>query len=203
MPAVYTADQIKKMISDQQNANRRDAQKEIDAAFIEFTHDSINSIPESVFVQSFLPFFAGRLKPNEAKIAMADWIAVAGAPSKPVAVISDTDSKRLFVVPPMVTTVTVNPERRLSDLNAGYGEIINNYVMNKHTSPRAAEAILNRDLLRKNAATSSGAAAGEVEEKVARIWKSIFARYDIADKQETSKPKQLGDAGEEMIFEDA
>ena len=203
MSRVYTAEDMKRIINEQEATNRRNAQAEINQAFKEVTQDSINELPEDIFVQSFLPLFAGRLSASESKIALNDWVGVAGSPSNPVAIV-DAAGKRVFVVPPVVATFAIRPARKLNDPSAPVGEIISNYVLNRGTSPQAAAVILSRDMVRKIDSISSDKTVDTANEKVAAIWQSIFARYKIKEvKSEAAKPQLQGDAGDDMVFEDA
>lgn len=59
----------------------------------------IASIPESLFVQMFLPFFSGE-RVVEGDELPAKWIALAGNPFKPVQVFSESTREILYTVPP-------------------------------------------------------------------------------------------------------
>jgi len=61
----------------------------------------INSIPESLFVNYFLPRFIGNINdPNW----VIDWISIAGTPMAEVAVFNDTSKQMLFKVPGLLNS---------------------------------------------------------------------------------------------------
>lgn len=80
----------------------------------------VNALPESIFVNYFLPCFMGKgNNPNW----MVEWITVSGTPSSEVRIIKDGTNETLFYVPPILNLnsfVLPTSENNLGNIFARY-----------------------------------------------------------------------------------
>jgi len=80
-------------------------QIEKDARIVEkgiVNSDLVNRIPESLFVNYFLPYFTGERHDNPNWVL--EWISVAGSPMSEVVVFDDGTKEDLYVVPSLFNT---------------------------------------------------------------------------------------------------
>ena len=65
-----------------------------------------NKVPESIFVNYFLPRFINLNNINgvDPRNHIVEWISIAGSPMAEVSVVSDSTGEELFVVPAYLST---------------------------------------------------------------------------------------------------
>lgn len=130
----------------------------------------INKIPESLFVNYFLPHFIGRgNNPNW----VMEWISIAGTPMAEVAVFKDGTTEVLFNVPSLLYTNNLFMHKKGGDL----GDIFNRYEQISSNVPMNGLSFLLNALNSKNTELMNnfnmqGANA---------VWMGIFHRYGLVD----------------------
>lgn len=126
----------------------------------------INKLPESVFVNYFLPHFIGQgNNPNW----VMEWISIAGTPMAEVAIFKDGTNEHLFNVPSLLYTNNLFMHKKGGDL----GDIFNRYDQISANVPMNGLSFLLNALNSKNHElmnnfTMDGANA---------IWLTILQRY--------------------------
>lgn len=123
-------------------------------------------IPESIFVNYFLPGFLGT--PVNSKWVL-DWISVAGSPMSEVAVVSDTSQEILFVVPGILYTNNLLIEKHDGDL----GDIFTRYEQLSMNGQGNGFSFLVSALHSKNDIMLSNNSLKAVNDK----WAIILQRY--------------------------
>jgi len=126
-------------------------------------------ISERIFVNVFLPFFAGDPDPVY-KIGIQHWINTAGSVFSSVAVI-DSSGGVLFTVPPLCDRSAVQPVSRDGGPSIAHVGASTNQLANVH--PKQGAAYLNNEL-------SKRALIMKVPINVVNhidVWNKIFTRY--------------------------
>lgn len=135
----------------------------------------INNIPESLFVNYFLPHFIGRgSNPNW----VMEWISIAGTPMAEVAVFKDGTNDILFNVPSLLYTNNLFMHKKggdLGDIFTKFEQINSNLPMNGLTFLLTALNSKNHELMSNF--NMQGANA---------VWLHIFQRYGLVDNQVTA-----------------
>jgi hypothetical protein len=131
----------------------------------------ISKLPESVFIQAFLPFFSGERNIDEQPEILINWIAIAGNPTKEVQVVDDSGTV-LFTVPPIMDTTCIDYK------NDGKGQsianIIANYELHKGQLPVVGKNYLDGTLdNRMRTLTKNSDVLSTNENR----WNSIFIKY--------------------------
>lgn len=128
----------------------------------------INRIPESIFVNYFLPHFIGQgQNPNW----VMEWISVAGTPMAEVAVIKDGTNEVLFNVPSLLYTNNLFMHKKggdLGDIFTKFDQINANLPMNGLSFLLGALNSKNQELMSNF--NMEGANA---------VWMHIFQRYGL------------------------
>lgn len=142
-------------------------------SLVENKESYCNSLPESIFVNYFLPFFIGQRNDNENWLL--EWISIAGTPSSYVRIFKDGDVNRtLFFVPPVLNTNIINNDISLKSII----ETSNNYSNN---IPIVGTRFLFEALQDKSNKMLSNFNNSYINE-----WVSIFNYYNLIPKQESS-----------------
>lgn len=136
-------------------------------ALVEDKELYVNSIPESLFVNYFLPFFTG--KGNNPNWLM-EWISIAGTPASEVRVFSDSTHETLFYVPP---TLNLN-NFILPNSDNNLGNIFTRYNMYNGNLPQEGATFLNRELEEKKKQLPQ-----TVQQTYADNWINILKRYNL------------------------
>jgi hypothetical protein len=137
-------------------------------------------IPEEIFKQHFLPYFAGE-KPitTESKI-MEQWISVAGTPMSEVNVINNT-GEVLFSVPSLFDTKIIDTV--IKDRKSSLTDIYTNSEVRSSRIPSEGIAYLARALTDK-VQNIAGTSKVDIENK--QRWETIMQRYDKQSKSNSS-----------------
>lgn len=159
---------------EQATQNKRDEiATNISASFDALVANNPNNVlPESLFVELFLPYFIGEKVINQAdRDVITDWISVAGTPMARVDII-DNAGKTLFAVPPLYDTKIINVANRAA--GAAIADVYAEFSLRKNNSPIAAENFLASALLQtSDKITQPENAAKELGSE----WEAIRARY--------------------------
>lgn len=128
----------------------------------------INQIPESLFVNYFLPHFIGNgNNPNW----VMEWISVAGTPMAEVAVFKDGTNEILFNVPSLLYTNNLFMHKRGGDL----GDIFNKFEQINNNLPQNGLSFLLTALNSKNHELMSNFNMQGAN----TVWMHIFQRYGL------------------------
>lgn len=106
----------------------------------------VNSLPESVFVNYFLPCFIGQqTNPNW----VMEWISIAGTPMAEVNIIKDGTQEILFRVPGILSTNTLFNKNKvaMSDVFSRYDQLSANIPSQGLNFLMSALGNINKDIL--------------------------------------------------------
>lgn len=106
----------------------------------------VNSLPESVFVNYFLPCFIGQqTNPNW----VMEWISIAGTPMAEVNIIKDGTQEILFRVPGILSTNTLFNKNKIamSDIFSRYDQLSANMPSQGLNFLMSALGNINKDIL--------------------------------------------------------
>lgn len=146
----------------------------------------LNSIPESLFVNYFLPCFLGN-PPNQNWVM--EWISIAGTPMAEVGVFHDITKEQLFVVPSLLNTNNLYLHKQSGDL----GDIFGRYDQINNNTPTRGLSFLLQALNSKNQEFLQNLNFNEVNQK----WYFILTRYNLIDQsQQTSQQNIVQDDGD-------
>jgi len=135
----------------------------------------INQIPESLFVNYFLPHFIGKgTNPNW----VMEWISIAGTPMAEVAVFKDGTSEHLFNVPSLLYTNNLFMQRKGGDL----GDIFTKYEQLNNNLPVNGLSFLLEALNTKNHELLSNLNLQGVNS----VWLGIFQRYGLVNANQSA-----------------
>lgn len=127
----------------------------------------INSLPESIFVNYFLPFFMGN---NSNPNWILEWISIAGAPAMEVRVFKDNTNETLYYVPPLLDTNNI----MLANAGNNFGNIFARYKMYCNNIPMEGTKFLMNELNNKT---------NELQHSVntdhENVWMGILHRYNL------------------------
>lgn len=127
-----------------------------------------NVMAERIFVQVFLPLFAGEplISP---KVCMAMWANKAGSPYRPVDVV-DGAGKLLFTVPAIMDRSAVNPA---ANVRGGIMHVIATASQLRQISPQDSDAYVDSEL--GSRAMMMQSTPGLMEN--VKTWNAIMLRY--------------------------
>lgn len=149
----------------------------------------LNSIPESLFVNYFLPCFMGN--PTNPNWVM-EWISIAGTPMSEVGVFSDMTREFLFTVPSLLNSNNLFLHKQAGDL----GDIFGRYDQINNNTPSRGLGFLLEALNSKNQELLHNLSFDEVNQK----WYQILTRYNVI--QPTQQLGQTsGSNSEDDMFE--
>jgi hypothetical protein len=142
----------------------------------------LNKIPESLFVNYFLPFFAGQASsPNW----VIEWIAIAGSPMARVAVFDDNTQEVLYIVPSLLNTQNLI----LPNRGANFAAVFNNYSQMSNNLPVQGLNFLIKALNDKNEELLKNIDFNEST----KTWKEIFQRYSLIPKDSALNSEKAQD----------
>ena len=157
----------------------------ISTALQQADNESIASLPESVFVNNFLPMFSGETVP--AHINPGQWAAIAGTPYRPVNIIG-ADGKVLYQVPPLLVRDRVDPTKTPQGLPR-MGHVVATTNQLQLVSPRQADHYLRKELHRRGIVDESS----ESVQTNVQQWNAIFARYNKPLIGDGALPEEVAD----------
>ena len=155
--------------------------------------DVLGRIPESIFVNYFLPRFIGEIPIAYNDPVFRHWALVAGTPTNRVAVI-DQAGNILFTVPPLVDTSRYDPS---GSGNIGLTSLLNYYERLLDRNPNEANSFLVKTLYSTITASMS---KGEAD---SNTWAGILRRYGKLPVNRDPFPENtyLGPEDDELIYE--
>lgn len=128
-------------------------------------------LPENIFQQYFLPFFAGEKPITSENKIMENWISVAGTPMAEVDII-DNAGKVLFSVPSLFDTKIIDTV--IKDRKTSLTDIYANTDARTARIPAEGATYLARALDDKAGTIASGSKIDDINNQ---RWNEIFQRY--------------------------
>jgi hypothetical protein len=145
----------------------------------------VNNIPESLFVNYFLPCFVGKVNnPNW----VMEWISIAGSPMVEVGILKDNSTEILYYVPSILNTNNVLLHKQSGDI----GDIFSRYDQINNNIPMQGLNFLVEALNSKNIELLSKINFSEVNQR----WINIFQRYNIVSQLSLNQPNSSSDSGD-------
>lgn len=138
----------------------------------------LNSIPESLFVNYFLPCFLGN--PSNPNWVM-EWVSIAGTPMAEVGVFHDITKEHLFTVPSLLNTSNLYLHKQSGDI----GDIFSRYDQISNNTPTRGLSFLIQALNSKNKELLHNLDFNEVNQK----WYFILNRYNLIEQNQQSVQK--------------
>jgi hypothetical protein len=140
----------------------------------QIAEENIQRLPEPIFVEVFLPLFAGEELKYPKESTIAGWISIAGTPYKEVDIYDPATNKVLFRCPALFDYNGVNPVRNVADRGARpIAEIVSMAGELTNLHPNQGIAFLARELNKRALTMNTGE---KLAPNVAR-WNVVFARY--------------------------
>lgn len=128
-------------------------------------------LPENIFQQYFLPFFAGERPITQDSKVMENWISVAGTPMAEVDII-DNAGQVLFAVPSLFDTKIIDTV--IKDRKTSLTDIYANSDARAARIPSEGNAYLARALDDKAGTIANGS---KIDENNSQRWSEILQRY--------------------------
>lgn len=136
------------------------------------TNAPVSKLPESLFVQNFLPYFCGERNIAENEDVLPYWFSIAGSASAEVEII-DNNGEPLFRVPAIADTSIIDPKKNRGDNNLA--EVVYMSKLYTNQTPIAGENYLNEKLAKQfEKLVAKSDVFGTNEQR----WKEIFIRYN-------------------------
>lgn len=148
----------------------------------------LNTIPESLFVNYFLPCFIGRSNNNNWVI---EWISIAGSPMAEVGVFKDGTNEILFSVPSILNSNNMFLTKTEGDI----GDIFSRYEQINNNSPTQGLNFLIDALNSKNTELLNKVNFNDINSR----WISILTRYGLITNKD--KNTDTNDNSLEDIFD--
>lgn len=156
-------------------------------------------LPETVFQQHFLPFFAGELDAPSLKgrDVITDWISIAGTPMSEVDIVGE-NGETIFTVPPIFDTNIIQHVNRKA--GNSLRDIMIEYEMRKGGVPAQASNFLNEALAAKSSDLVPDTAHAAV---TTGRWNEIMKRYNKSSIDNSDAPKQTisNDPGDDVVYD--
>lgn len=134
----------------------------------------INNIPESLFVNYFLPCFIGRSNNSN---WVLEWISIAGSPMAEVGVFDDNTKELLYIVPSILNSNNMFLNKSEGDI----GDILTRYDQINSNNPMQGLGFLIDALNNKNSELFNKINFNDVNNR----WISILSRYNLITNENT------------------
>ena len=134
----------------------------------------LNKIPESLFVNYFLPRFIGNIKDDKYII---EWISIAGSPMAEVGIVKDGTNQILYYVPSILATNSIT----LKQENGDIGDVVDHYNNIKNNSPMQGLNYFLQSMKNKADEFSSLTNIEEIRNR----WLEILSRYGLITNTQT------------------
>lgn len=179
-------------------SKRMEIAKNISSSFDALVANNVNNcLPESLFVEHFLPYFLGeQVTEEKQKTVITEWISVAGTPMASVDII-DPQSNVLFTVPPLYDTDIINISKRRA--GNSLQDVYHEYELRGVSLPVAAQNFLASALINK---TQEIVDPSKADPQLSEQWESIRKRYRQGDAQGTVKSaSQNSNPDDDVIYD--
>lgn len=146
-----------------------------------------NKLPEDIFVNYFLPYFANPVSDNVNNNKVAEWVSIAGTPVAEVDIV-DNNNKVLYSVPSLFDTSVINLNK-LSE-NHRFNDIMNKFDLQNNNIPSVAQYLLKQDLGNKLENMTEVTSNRLNKEKQ---WRDIFSKYGYIKETKTKDSQNDSD----------
>jgi hypothetical protein len=175
---------------------REDISIQINNSFESLVVNSPKSkLPESVFVEHFLPFFSGKLDDPrvQGRDVLTDWVSIAGTPMAEVEIL-DEQQNVLFAVPALYDTNIIS----LVQPKAGnaISDIYREFELRKAGVPVAANNFLTNALLDKSQQLTN-----PEQNVTVQRWNAIYERYNATPANTGTAPSGNSDPSVDVIYD--
>ncbi len=182
------------------NLKREEISLQIGRAFDSLVVKKENAhLPEQVFQQYFLPFFAGELDNASLKgrDVVTDWISIAGTPMSEVDIVDD-NGQTLFAVPPIFDSNIIDHVNRKA--GKSLNDIMTEYELRKTGVPAQANNFLNEALANKSQEIAGDTSHTAV---VTQRWDTILMRYGKSPLTATANAEKSTevDPGDDVVYD--
>lgn len=153
-----------------------------------------SKLPEDIFVNYFLPYFAGQksVKQIENHI-FSQWVGVAGSPTSEVDII-DSANRVLYSVPALFDTNIFQIATR--DKGNSIADIMSEYDLKNNVLPVVANRYLNETLNRKFDEIKQ-----DPRQNGDQRWNQIFQRYNIQTVDSPNGKEQNVDPSNDLEYD--
>lgn len=182
------------------NLKREEISLQIGRAFDSLVVKKENAhLPEQVFQQFFLPFFAGELDNANLKgrDVITDWISIAGTPMSEVDIVDD-NGQTIFAVPAIFDSNIIDHVNHKA--GNSLKDIMAEYELRKAGVPAQANNFLNEALALKSQEISGDTSHTAV---VTGRWDTILVRYGkqpLTAAAASNKPTEI-DPGDDVVYD--
>lgn len=160
-------------------ARQTEIRKQLEGDKIKGIFDSLNAIaeqevttiPEALFVNTYLPFFAGQSVADE--INLSTWAGIAGNPFKSVN-IADNNGVILYKIPPLFDRTALDPTK-ITKGASPIQHVMQTYEQLLNIHPVRAQNYLETELNKRNLSILVPKSVLNNLE----IWNNIFKRYNL------------------------
>lgn len=166
-----TVDVIRKMQKDVVSNMQEDSQRTLDlitGVLVGSDRTMCSVLPEHIFVQYFLPYFAGQ--PSSRPNILAEWISIAGTPMSEVAII-DGGRNVMYYIPPVFDTSFIAAKK--SDTMT-FGQMSDQANLLNNNLPVLSERFMVGAMDQKYREIAMPASVNQSNEQ---RWVDIFIRY--------------------------
>lgn len=164
----------------------RDSTAAINDSFQQLAADVPNAqLPEAIFYNSFLPYFAGKIPPEQSKDMTAQWIAIAGNPTREVDLI-DNKGNVTVTVPAIYDTHSLSVLRPIERVQNGptVSQIVNAAKLREGHIRGSGKAFFEGHMDRQVDGLIDKGAIGEQghsQSATAAKWQAVFERFGVAE----------------------
>lgn len=174
--------------------SRERAKTIIDDIFENISIPNINTLPEQVFINTFLPLFHGDVIDDQQRMMLTQqWINISGGPSQEVSVVNEKNEE-LYKVPPIfnssAVTVSEKGRKSISDIikENEYDDFKPRALLNlvNDLDVRQKELLVNVEQARVNTVDTLN---------------NIFTRYNLSSFKNDNKSKDV-DSDNDLTYDD-
>lgn len=157
--------------------------------------NEISRLPESIFIETFLPFFCGEKSFEDEQQFLVKWIAIAGNPSKEVHIVDD-GFEVLFTVPAIMDTTCIDfkNDRKGQSL----ANIIANYELHRNQLPVVGKKYLEGTIDKRLETLNKKSDIVATNEQ---RWREIFIRYKKIEDTQSSEDISTRLSDDEIMYD--
>lgn len=202
IPKTQSPQDIEKQLIEQQFS---ESQRAVDIAFNALvTSVPNNTFPEAIFKDHFLPYFAGQVVPNDKDNRAAQWIGIAGNPTREVDLV-DNSGKVVLTVPSLFDTHALNPLRPVDRIPRGqksmHEMLIETKLRDNHIKGAGQPYFHQNMNLRVDQIIESGGIGDSAHSDTATTqkWAKVFEHFGLDQQQIGNKTTGAANAADGEI----
>jgi hypothetical protein len=136
-------------------------------------------LPESVFVNNFLPYFAQQRPISEHPNLITEWVGIAGNPMAEVDIVNDQTGEVVGTVPPIYDSSIVENSKRA--LGQSFSEILHECQLRGNQLPIMAKSFFARKVIDQHEKLLK---PSEHQTENQANWNKLMARYGLNQQPE-------------------